>query len=775
LSSPAEQPGSESSPTFAESILGPGFLSEPWRKRLSGLPATWRIAGAMAAFAALVLVPYLGAVGLWDPWETHYGEVARSMVQRRDYVYPFWENAWFFSKPAFTMWLMALGMLVVGTNRTEGAVALYTEWGMRLPFALFSIAAVTLLALAVSRTAGRRAGLAAGFALVTMPMYFLISRQAMTDTPFVTAMTCALACAIIGQLDATTRHRAGWWYAFYVFIGMATLAKGLLGVGLPAVILALYALVSVVPYEREALADHGRWLASPAFRAEVDRGKRPMPTLWGQLYKMKLGTGLVVFAAVAVPWYLVMSLFEGVDDESKRFFTRFFIHDHVARLTSGVHTTTPGGNFAYFIDQGGYALFPWVGALPAALIAGAQVRARGGTTTDHLLVIAWVWVAFTFALIGFSATKFHHYLFPTLPALAILIGVFADRLWREGIRPHWVGLLLGLVLFGLVAKDLAGEIRFLVNDRQTLLPGLKSYTNLFTYNYSRDYPVELVTRNLSLFGMRPLWVGDLLGAALLTSGGYLAFDAFADKSRPVYARAFSVLLALCGLAILLAMGTRGRATPALFLGLSALLAAIYLGNEAMREKERRGEWAWVAGGLAVAGLLLAGLGLKGGRDPFLAEFIRAVNLKVALGFACGAAGALLGLALLSRSKLMLFGTFWAFAAGFALWFNWNHWVDLSHHWTQRDVFWRYYEQRKPGEPIAAFLMNWRGETFYSRNTVKQIKDNGRLAQYAAQPGREWAMVEQYRLGILKSAVGPDKVVTTIDKDLNNKFVLVTIE
>jgi hypothetical protein len=112
---------------------------------------------------------------------------------------------------------------------------------------------------------------------------------------------------------------------------------------------------------------------------------------------------------------------------------------------------------------------------------------------------------------------------------------------------------------------------------------------------------------------------------------------------------------------------------------------------------------------------------------------------------------------------------------FALWFNWSHWVDLSHHWTQRDQFWRYYAQRKPGEPIASFLMNWRGETFYSKNTVKQIKDNGRLYQYAQQPGREWALVEHYRFGILKQAVGPDKTVTMIDRDLNNKFVLVTID
>jgi hypothetical protein len=130
---------------------------------------------------------------------------------------------------------------------------------------------------------------------------------------------------------------------------------------------------------------------------------------------------------------------------------------------------------------------------------------------------------------------------------------------------------------------------------------------------------------------------------------------------------------------------------------------------------------------------------------------------------------------LLRARVMLYGTFWALAAGFALWFNWGHWVDLSHHWTQRDLFWRYYAQRKPGEPIAAYLMNWRGETFYSRNTVKQIRETPRLRPFVDQPGREWALVEHNRLSILRQNVGVDKVVTVIDRDINNKFVLVTID
>jgi hypothetical protein len=132
-------------------------------------------------------------------------------------------------------------------------------------------------------------------------------------------------------------------------------------------------------------------------------------------------------------------------------------------------------------------------------------------------------------------------------------------------------------------------------------------------------------------------------------------------------------------------------------------------------------------------------------------------------------------AAMQRARVMLYGTFWALAAGFALWFNWGHWVDVSHHWSQRDLFWRYYEQRNPGEPITAFLMNWRGETFYSRNTVKQIRQVEKLKPFVDQPGREWALVEHNRLGMLRNAAGADKVVTIVERDINNKFMLVTID
>lgn len=895
----SEMLGSEVEPPSLASQLGPRLLGASLVKRLTNLaPLPIRATVAAAAFAMLVLVPYLGAVGLWDPWETHYGEVAREMIQRNDYVHPYWENAWFFSKPAFTMWMQAAGMQLLGTGIGEpdpaafepmstasvvmrlllfallfaaggyglwvgrqklktmlpgvfwvgwallpvvslaiahrvigaafrvgdagrsldvgqpDATGLYTEWGFRLPFVAFSVLAVALMTYALSRTVNARTGLASAFVLTTMPLYFLISRQAVTDTPIIAATICAMACALVAQLDTETKSRAGWWAAFYVFFSVGVLAKGLLGL-MPAVLLAIYVAIMVVPWSMQAWQDVARWASEKAFTPfgsgvlvaavvyvvvaalfggypnpighwvglmpalgaftitfMVLIGKavahdKTMPKLWAQLFEMKLGTGVLIFLLVAVPWYWRMFSFEQVDDESKLFWFRFLIHDHFSRLGAGVHTTTPGGTFTYFIEQGGYAMYPWVVLLPGAFAAAVWRMVKPVGKSDHVVVLVMLWFVANFALIGASATKFHHYVLPMLPPLAVLCGLYLDVLWKEGFKRWGHALTLGLPLLLLVGKDLVGNP--------------KDFTDLFVYNYDRPYPFDMVQSPIAAWSSRPLWVSDLIAVAFLLIGAYLNFDPKTAKRSPIF-RAVALWVAAVGLAAFVVSVSGGRtATPALWFGLAFAVPAGLMALEATRSKQYPHLY-WSVGlafGLPALGLIGKGASLLakpgGEADPLLGLVGDVANIKEVWGFSFIVGGLLMAFIALSRSRTVFFSTGVALVTAWVLWFNWVHWVSLSHMWTQRDQFWRYYKQRKPDEPITAFLMNWRGETFYSRNTVKQIKDNNLLYQYAQQPGREFALVEHNRLGILKSAVGPDKTVTLIDKDVNNKFVLVTIE
>lgn len=819
--------------SFAESILGKSFFEDSITRRFLALSPTLRLALVAGGFAALVLVPFLGAVGLWDCWEPHYGEIARSMLHRGDWVYPYWENGWLFSKPVFTFWLMALGMSVVDTNGDgTGALATYTEWGFRMPFVVMSIMAVVLLSLAVSRTVSRRAGFATAFVLVTMPMYFLISRQAITDTPFVASFVCAMACALIGQLDESTKRRAAWWYASYIFMAVGVLAKGLPALLYSAAILLIYALLCVIPWDSKSWKKHGDWIAKYALvplavwvgvavvaagisytlmkgaysgdvpdqllvrkifagiigfvvglaafvftlhkrvPAELDE----MPVLWAQFYRMRLGSGVVVFFAVALGWYLTLSLFEevGNSEEGQLFWMRFFVHDHFNRMFAGVHTTTPGGTFTYFIEQGGFGLFPWVALVPGAISLASRLKIRGGTTADHTGIIAAIWVVFTFTFLASSSTKFHHYVFPVLPGVAILIAMFIDKLWKDGLAKHALALVFGLGLLVLISKDLASNP--------------KNFTDLFVYNYDRPYPFDLVTKPLQLFGSRQLWWGDLAAVMLLAFGGYLTLDAFMDKARPVMTRAMGLGMLLTGVALLLTVWLRGRGSPSLLLGLGIAFTAVYLGYEASRHKKDEASSLWTTAavvGLVGVALIVNGVRVPATADALLPRIIQTVNLKQALGFVFGVAILLMVVAAALRAKTMLFGTFFAFALAFTLWFNWSHWVDLTHHWTQRDLFGKYHKEKKPDEPIAAFWMNWRGETFYSRNQVKQFnpKNAAEFQNYVNLPGRKWVLVEHSRLDpppgrdiSLKRTVGPNhevRVWTTPES--NNKFVLVSID
>jgi 4-amino-4-deoxy-L-arabinose transferase-like glycosyltransferase len=585
-----EAPGSE--PGFLATVMGSDGKSNRLLRRFHVLAPEWQVALIVAGLAAVLFIPYLGAVGLWDCWEPHYGEVAREMIQRNDYVIPWWESAWFFSKPPLTMWMTALGMQIVGTNRAVGPVALYTEWGMRLPIALYSIFSLALFSFALTRTVSKRVGLAFGVILSTMPLYFLLSRQAVTDLPVVGSIMCALACAIVGQFDDKTQHRSAWWYGFYVFCGLAVLAKEVMGIAFPAATIALWLALCVMPWSKANVLAHLRWLVSKAERARVRSGEVPMPFLWDQFFKMRLGTGILVWAATCLPWYAILWRTTGVDDENERFWFRVVFHDNFNRLAEGVHTTTPGGTFVYFIEQAGFAMFPWVALLPLVFAVVARFKLRGGGAREQIGRLAIIWSALSFFVVAGSATKFHHYVFPVLPGLAVLLALGVDALWREGIVEHAVSLILGGMLFILVGKDLSENP--------------KNFTDLFVYNYERPYPHFLDNRTVRLFGTHTLGLGDLLAATLLVIGVYLLVETFGRKGASLAGRGAGLLFALCGGGLLLASTNPGKVAPALALGIALVVGAAFIGYEAFRTAQGDAR----TGSFVIAGLLgIAAIGL----------------------------------------------------------------------------------------------------------------------------------------------------------------------
>ncbi|MGZ3426677.1 MAG: ArnT family glycosyltransferase, partial [Polyangia bacterium] len=215
-----------------------------------------RTALALAALVVLVLIPFAGNYGAWDPWETHYGEVARQMLARNDFISLWWPGSpldhaprgEFWSKPVLTFWLEALslklaGLQWAGARADELVTSWRAEWALRAPSLLLAMASIAAVFETVRRLASRRAAAIAAVILVSSPEWLLIARQAMTDMPFVAPMTLALCLGALALLDPSLgpgetplpRRRWGalsWPHAaaFYAFFALfvATTATQLL-------------------------------------------------------------------------------------------------------------------------------------------------------------------------------------------------------------------------------------------------------------------------------------------------------------------------------------------------------------------------------------------------------------------------------------------------------------------------------------------------------------------------------------------------------------------
>ena len=161
-------------------------------------------------FGLVLYIPFAGSYGLWDPWETHYGEVARQMTHRGDYISLWWPGSprdadVFWSKPVLSFWLMSLAMHVAGIGlpgHPAGEMALghRAEWAARLPFCLTGVLGIYAVYLMTARFVSRRAGLLAAVVVATAPMYSLVARQAMTDMAFVGPMAMALALGALALI-----------------------------------------------------------------------------------------------------------------------------------------------------------------------------------------------------------------------------------------------------------------------------------------------------------------------------------------------------------------------------------------------------------------------------------------------------------------------------------------------------------------------------------------------------------------------------------------------
>jgi 4-amino-4-deoxy-L-arabinose transferase-like glycosyltransferase len=350
------------------------------------------------ALAFIIVSLYvLGVRTLVPPDEGRYAEMAREMFASGDWITTRLNGIKYFEKPPLQTWMNALSFAVFGLG----------DWQARLWTGLNGILGVLLTGYAGYRVFGQRVGFYAALVLGSCFYWVACSQINSLDMSLSGMMTLSLCALLVAQRDgASPAEQRNWMLACWAGMALAVLAKGLIGLVLPGGILVFYTIFS-----RD-------W------------------NIWARLH---LGKGLLLFFAIAAPWFVLVGL---ANPEQPHF---FFIHEHFDRFLLKEHHREAAWWIFFALLAAGSV--PWVGVLVQSLLLGAR-RERGAFQPKVMLL---VWTALIILFFTKSSSKLPGYILPVFPAVALLVANYLDVGTRRGrMLTAALTALLGVALLATV-------------------------------------------------------------------------------------------------------------------------------------------------------------------------------------------------------------------------------------------------------------------------------------------------------------------------------------
>jgi len=168
--------------------------------------------GLLLLAAALFLIN-LGGYDLWPPDEPRFAQIAREMLQSRDFIVPHINNEVYSEKPPMLMWAIA------AVSAPFGDVS---EWTARFPSVVSALVTVLFTYLLARRLYGPRVAIWSGLVLTTMALFWWEARSVRTDM----MLTACLTVCLYAFWRWHRERSAGMLVLFYTALAVALLVKG---------------------------------------------------------------------------------------------------------------------------------------------------------------------------------------------------------------------------------------------------------------------------------------------------------------------------------------------------------------------------------------------------------------------------------------------------------------------------------------------------------------------------------------------------------------------
>ena len=340
------------------------------RPQTAKLSLAWWV--ALFVLAVAVYLGTTGALPLLGRDEPRYVQIGRAMLESGDWITPRLGGFTWFEKPVLLYWLVATSFGIFGVS----------EWAARLGPALCGLGSAALLwwmVRPISESAARWSALAAASSIGLIAF----SHGATFDIVLTFCASLALSACWRAQIETDEKLARRYLALFWVGVGLAFMAKGLVAFVLPALTLAFY------------LAIRG------------GRERLKLGFWWG--FPLALLVGLLWYGPVI--WSNGMS-----------FINIFFVQHHFARFTSDKFKHHQP--FWFYGEILPTMLLPWTPFLLISLWKTRWKSLRAATPQAQLLAYAWAWVLAPVVFFSLSGSKLPGYILPALPGACVVVGLW---------------------------------------------------------------------------------------------------------------------------------------------------------------------------------------------------------------------------------------------------------------------------------------------------------------------------------------------------------------
>lgn len=400
---------------------------------------------------------------LMDVDESRYVSMSKDMFNTKDFLTLYLNNEYFFEKPPLYFW---------GECLSFGLFGKINEFTARFPVALYGTLCAFLTYFMGKKIVSRTYGVVSSLILATSLEFVILAKFAILD---IVVATCVWFSLCFGMLTnfCEEKNKKYFWWLFYIFSGLAVMAKGIPGF--------------VVPF--------GSMFFISIFSKKFKEIFKPQYFI----------VGFVLFFLITLPWHLIM-----LKMHDPLFFNEYIIKHHIARFLGGNELGREQPFYYYFLTIL-WGFFPWVVSTLAVLINKIIKKDfvfKNLNKAHTFMVYNGIIALFILAFFSSSDTKLVTYILPIYGSLACLGGYIWTKYVENGenakiinVTVYAVGVIFVLASFAAIFTPfyLPQQLNSDISQAKPLCIVLLSLTGLLSIYFVKKVNYKLVFFTYVLF------------------------------------------------------------------------------------------------------------------------------------------------------------------------------------------------------------------------------------------------------------------------------------